>query len=126
MCAAWLIDDEIDADIDDELESAMSTACSASPVSALTLPGRAAAVPAAVRRDAWQLAPGQAITLRAREAHVLRVRQGRLWVTLDATARWGSEDQVIGPGEELRVPAGQRLVMEPWDGCGATWSWERG
>ncbi|WP_225780843.1 DUF2917 domain-containing protein [Xenophilus sp. Marseille-Q4582] len=105
--------------------TALDATCSTVSASSLALPGRAGTVPPAVRRGAWQLAPGQATTLRAREAHVLSVRQGRLWVTLDATATWGSEDLVLGPGERLQVPAGQRLVMEPWDGYGATWSWDR-
>ncbi|MDA7417758.1 DUF2917 domain-containing protein [Xenophilus arseniciresistens] len=103
-------------------------ACSTVSASSLALPGRVPAVPAvppAVRSGAWQLQAGQATTLQARHAHVLHVRQGRLWVTMDATATWGSEDLVLGPGERLTVPAGQRLVMEPWDGFGATWSWDR-
>lgn len=107
--------------------TALDATCSTVSVSSLALPGRAATavVPPAVRRGAWQLAAGQATTLHAQSAHVLSVRQGRLWVTMDATATWGSEDLVLGPGERLQVPAGQRLVMEPWDGFGATWSWDR-
>jgi hypothetical protein len=81
-------------------------------------------VPPAVRRGAWQLAAGQATTLKAARASVLRVRQGRLWITRDATAQWGSEDLVLGPGESLTMQAGQRIVMEPWDGYGATYSWD--
>lgn len=102
----------------------MSAVCTPSSVSSLALPGRAAAVPPAVRRGAWQLAAGQATTLKAARASVLRIRQGRLWVTRDATAHWGSEDLVLGPGETLTVQAGQRIVMEPWDGYGATYSWD--
>lgn len=105
--------------------TAFNATCSTVSASPLALPGRAAAIPPAVRRGAWQLQAGQATTLQARDAHVLSVRQGRLWVTLDATASWGSEDLVIGPGERLQVPAGQRLVMEPWDQWGATFSWDR-
>ena len=91
----------------------------------LSLPARApAAVPPAVRRGAWQIEAGQAMTLKASAASVLRVRQGRVWVTHDATAHWGSEDLVLAPGESLRVAAGERLVMEAWDGFGATYSWD--
>lgn len=86
--------------------------------------GRPAAVPPAVRRGAWQLAAGQAMTLRAGSASVLRIRQGRVWITRDATSRWGSEDLVLAPGESLKVAAGERLVMEPWDGHGVTYSWD--
>jgi len=102
----------------------MSAACTTTSVSSLALPARAAAVPPAVRRGAWQLAAGQATTLKAVRASVLRIRQGRLWITRDATAQWGSEDLVLGPGESLTVQAGQRIVMEPWDGYGATYSWD--
>ena len=100
----------------------MSAASSS--LSSLSLPTRAAAVPPAVRRGAWQLEAGQAMTLKAASASVLRVRQGRVWVTRDATDQWGSEDLVLAPGDALRVAAGQRLVMEPWDSFGATYSWD--
>lgn len=102
----------------------MSAVCTTTSVSSLALPGPVAAVPPAVRRGAWQLAAGQATTLKAARTSVLRIRQGRLWITRDATATWGSEDLVLGPGESLTVQAGQRIVMEPWDGYGATYSWD--
>lgn len=83
-----------------------------------------AAVPPAVRRGAWQIAPGEAVSLKARTASVLRVRQGRIWVTPDATSTAPSEDLVLAPGESLTVAAGRRLVMEAWDGYGATYAWD--
>ena len=102
----------------------MSAALSpSSSLSSLPVPS-ASRVPPAVRRGAWQIAAGQAMTLKARSESVLRVRQGRLWVTRDATASWGSEDLVLAPGESLVVAAGQKLVMEPWDSFGATYSWD--
>jgi hypothetical protein len=105
-------------------ESAMSATLSpSSSLSSLPVPS-ASRVPPAVRRGAWQIAAGQAMTLKARSESVLRVRQGRLWVTRDATASWGSEDLVLAPGESLVVAAGQKLVMEPWDSFGATYSWD--
>lgn len=85
---------------------------------------RPAAVPPAVRRGAWQLAAGQATSLKASSPSILRIRQGRVWVTRDATEVWGSEDLVLAPGETLAVAAGERIVMEPWDGHGATYSWD--
>lgn len=106
----------------------MSTAFSPSTsLASLPLPHTAtnkATIPPAVRRGAWQIAAGQAMTLKARSESVLKVRQGRLWVTRDATASWGSEDLVLAPGESLVVAAGQKLVMEPWDSHGATYSWD--
>ena len=92
--------------------------------SSLSLPGRAAVIPAAARRGAWQLAVGQAISLKAASPSVLRIRQGRVWVTRDADARRASEDLVLAPGESLAVAAGDRVVMEPWDGYGATYTWD--
>lgn len=95
-------------------------------LSSSSIPGlrRPASVPPAVRRGAWQLAAGQAMSLRAQSDSVLKVRQGRVWVTRDATAQWGSEDLVLGPGDSLRLAKGERLVMEPWDGFGATYTWD--
>lgn len=104
----------------------MSTAvCTSSSLPSLALPSRSdTAIPPAVRRGAWQLDAGQATTLKATADSLLRIRQGRVWVTRDATAHRGSEDLVLAPGESLAVAAGQRLVMEPWDGHGATYSWD--
>jgi hypothetical protein len=87
-------------------------------------PTGAAQVPPAVRRGAWQLEAGHAMSLKASAPSVLRIRQGRVWITRDATAHWGSEDLVLAPGESLKVAAGERIVMEPWDGLGATYSWD--
>ncbi|VWX55493.1 conserved hypothetical protein [Burkholderiales bacterium 8X] len=102
----------------------MSTICTAPSLAPLAPSHRAAAVPPAVRRGAWQLAAGEATRLKAREASVLKVRQGRVWITLDANRQHGSEDLVLAPGESLRIAAGTRLVMEPWDGDGATYTFD--
>lgn len=101
----------------------MSTAvCTSS--APLSLPARPAVIPAAARRGAWQLAAGQATSLKATQASVLHIRQGRVWVTRDADAQHASEDLVLAPGESLTVAAGGRIVMEPWDGYGATYTWD--
>ncbi|MEJ8854560.1 DUF2917 domain-containing protein [Variovorax robiniae] len=101
----------------------MSTAVYA-PSSSASLPARPATVPAATRRGAWQICAGQAISLKASSNSIMRIRQGRVWVTLDANRAHGSEDIVLAPGESLKVAAGERLVMEPWDGYGATYTWD--
>jgi hypothetical protein len=105
----------------------MSTAvCTTDSLASLPSSTRtASAVPPAVRRGAWQIAPGEAMSLKARSASVLRVKQGRVWVTPDATSANASEDLVLAPGESLNVAAGQRIVMEAWDGYGATYSWDQ-
>jgi hypothetical protein len=103
----------------------MSAVCTTSTFpSSPALTTRPAAVPPAVRRGAWQLGAGEATSLRASGPSILRVRQGRVWVTRDATDQWGSEELVLAPGETLRVETGERIVMEPWDGNGATYSWD--
>jgi hypothetical protein len=64
------------------------------------------------------------MTLRAGSPTVLKIRQGRVWITRDASPQWGSEDIVLGPGESLSLAKGERLVMEPWDGYGVTYTWD--
>lgn len=102
----------------------MSATCAPSSLQSLPQAARAAAIPPAVRRGAWRLEAGQAMSLRAANTSMLHIRQGRVWVTRDATAHRGSEDLVLAPGESLQVQAGERIVMEPWDGHGATYNWD--
>lgn len=85
---------------------------------------RSGTLPPAARHGAWQLCARRALSLQATRASVLRVRQGRLWVTRDATVDRGSEDLVVAPGESISVPGGQRIVLEPWDGQGASYTWD--
>ncbi len=98
----------------------MSTiACTAS-----SIPSSQSGVQPAQRGGSLQIAAGEAMALKARSASVLRVRQGRLWVTRDLSAGHGSDDLVLGVGDALTVPAGQRVVMEPWDRGGAVYTWD--
>lgn len=95
-----------------------SASCSATDDNADT------AVIAASRRNAIRLDAGHAASLRADCARLLQVRQGKVWVTRDATARMATEDIVLGCGESMTVAAGDRIVLEPWDRNGATYSWD--
>ena len=76
----------------------------------------------------WKLGAGRAITLRPREAGVLRVAHGCLWATFDGPHTGplnGSGDHVLGAGERLVLAAGQRLVVEAWDSrVPAYFSWD--
>ncbi len=76
----------------------------------------------------WQLPGGQAITLQLREDGLLRVTRGRLWATFDGPHAGPPNDlgdHFIGPHEQLRVHAGQRLVAEAWtDGAPACFMWD--
>ena len=71
---------------------------------------------------------GQALSLRARRAGVLRSTSARLWLTLssaadDASVRGG--DHFLEPGEGLALAAGQAVVLEPWSaGVAASFAWE--
>ena len=65
----------------------------------------------------WQLAAGRAISLRPRQAGMLRITQGRVWATLDGPQQGAgneSGDRFLQSGQRLRVDAGQHLVLEPW------------
>lgn len=64
-----------------------------------------------------QLAAGRAISLRPRQAGVLRITQGRVWVTLDGPQQGAgnaSGDHFLRSGQRLLAGAGQHLVLEPW------------
>lgn len=103
----------------------MSTAvCTTESLSSLSSTRTNAAIPPAVRRGAWQIAPGEAMSLKARTDSILRVKQGRVWITPDATLAHPSEDVVLAPGESMKVASGQRIVMEAWDGYGATYAFD--
>lgn len=65
----------------------------------------------------YTLQAGQAMTVQARESGVLRVGQGRLWVTFshaDRDHRVPAGDHFLGRGKSLRLSAGQTVVMESW------------
>ena len=62
----------------------------------------------------WKLEAGRALTLRPRSSGVLRIADGRVWVTMD-TLREGDQaagDLFLVPGRGLVVQAGQRVVIE--------------
>lgn len=64
----------------------------------------------------WRLHPGQAMGLCPKQAAVLRIFCGRVWVTLGQSAGVAPDsvgDHFLRPGDVLVVPAGTRLVMEP-------------
>ena len=76
----------------------------------------------------WKLVAGRAITLRPREPGILRVAHGQMWATYDGPHKGPLNDlgdRVIGAGGQLRVHAGQRLVVEALDGQSpAYFSWD--
>ena len=64
----------------------------------------------------WKLASGQALSLQPRQAGLLRVAQGQMWVTLGLAPHGaGNElgDYFLRVGEQLAISPGQKLVLEP-------------
>ncbi|WP_210544342.1 DUF2917 domain-containing protein [Rhodoferax sp. PAMC 29310] len=64
-----------------------------------------------------QLAARQTLRLCPRGAGVLRIGQGRLWLTLDGPHHgpvnaWG--DHVVYAGQSMALLVGQRAVVEAW------------
>ncbi len=74
---------------------------------------------ASSRRQAigtWRLHPGHAMSLRPKQAAVLRIFCGQVWVTLGEPVGATPDqagDHFLSPGDVLVVPAGVALVMEP-------------
>lgn len=71
----------------------------------------------------WRLHPGHATSLRPKQAAVLRIFCGLVWVTQGQHAGLTPDsagDRFLGPGDVLLVPAGTRLVMEPMAERGET------
>lgn len=62
------------------------------------------------RSGAFALRAGRALTLRPRLDSVLRITEGGAWATLPSQPG----DHFLRAGDALRVVAGERVVMEPW------------
>lgn len=71
-------------------------------------------MPASQQSAATDVGRGEALTLRAGSASVLRVSAGRLWVTPSSTAAQASRDVFLRAGEQLALAAGQEVVLEGW------------
>ena len=89
-----------------------------------SLAGDACAAPSAltvhymVSACAGVLPARQAFTLQARQAGVLRIVQGRVWITFsDAASNPGAMggDHFCSAGEGVPLAAGAVVVMEAWD-----------
>lgn len=81
----------------------------------------------------WKLAAGQAVSLRPHTPGVLKIAQGRVWLTLGgslADLPGAAADHVLQAGERLTVAPGQHVVMEVWNPSGgvdaAAFRWEGG
>lgn len=66
------------------------------------------------------LAPGEARRLGLGDGE-LTVLRGRVWLTGEC----GDADQILSPGQSLRVGDAQAVVIEAWDrGAGASLRWQ--
>lgn len=76
----------------------------------------------------WKLGARRAITLRPREDGILRIAHGSVWATLDGPhqgPRNDLGDRIVGAGGQLRLRAGQRIVVESWDAAApAYFTWD--
>ncbi|MBA3771117.1 MAG: DUF2917 domain-containing protein [Ramlibacter sp.] len=92
------------------------------------LPQTQQSLPARALPGTWRLVAGRALTLQPREPGLLRVAHGQMWVTYDGPHGGPANDlgdHVIGAGGHLRLRAGERVVVEPWDGqSSAYFSWD--
>jgi len=73
---------------------------------------------------AWKLAKGRAITLKPRTNGILRVAHGRVWATVDGphgVSPTDSGDHILEVGRSMWVRPGQRVVIEAWNGEGASY-----
>ena len=78
----------------------------------------------------WKLGADRALTLHARQAGVLRIAHGRVWVTFNNAGRdlrVRAGDHFLSRGESLSLSAGETVVMESF-GMGhassAYFNWE--
>ena len=82
----------------------------------------------ALRPGNWRLEAGRALTLRPMTAGVVRIADGRAWATFDGPHRGPLNDfgdRVVAAGGQLRVRAGQRVVIEAWrDEPPVAFSWD--
>jgi hypothetical protein len=82
----------------------------------------------AVLPGTWKLGKGRAITLTPTETGVLRVAHGCVWATFEGPHQGPLNDQgdhVVESGGQLRLRAGQRVVIEAWSAQNpAYFSWD--
>jgi hypothetical protein len=71
---------------------------------------------AAARTDAsWTLPRGRAQRLTIGPgARLLRVSEGRVWLTIDGAEQAPADDLWLRAGEQIRLPDGAALVLEAW------------
>lgn len=95
-------------------------------MTAVTTASRTSPPPIPAARGCWKLEAGRAVTLRPTVAGLLRIAQGRVWVTGEGPHERLTGDLFLEAGMCLPVRAGQRLVIEPFGAtgpCPAAFDW---
>ena len=84
--------------------------------------------PATALPGTWKLARGRAVTLRPSTDGVVRIAHGRVWATVDGPHGGRPDDagdHFLQVGRSMFVKAGQRVVLEAWNECGASYfAWD--
>jgi hypothetical protein len=76
-------------------------------------------LPVTALAGCWKLDAGRATTLQPQQAGVFRVAHGAVWITFNDPAAAvgagnGLGDHILYAGEQIKLPAGQKAVVEPW------------
>jgi len=76
-------------------------------------------LPVTALAGCWKLDAGRATTLQPQQAGVFRVAHGAVWITFNdpgaaVGAGNGLGDHILYAGEQIKLPAGQKAVVEPW------------
>ena len=75
---------------------------------------------------AWTLAARQAMSLRPREHGVLKVKHGKVWLTVEGPHGGGpgdSGDHVLSAGERITLAAHRHVVLEAWKDRNVCFDW---
>jgi hypothetical protein len=75
-------------------------------------------LPVTALAGCWKLDAGRATTLQPQQAGVFRVAHGAVWITFNdpgaaVGAGNGLGDHILYAGEQIKLPAGQKAVVEP-------------
>lgn len=74
-------------------------------------------LPVTALAGCWKLDAGRATTLQPQQAGMFRVAHGAVWITFNdpkAAIGNGLGDHILYAGEQIKLPAGQKAVVEPW------------
>jgi len=63
----------------------------------------------------WEISEGEALSLTIGPGQrELSVAEGRLWLTLQGSAKQPAQDIWLDPGQSVQLASGSRVVVEAW------------